>query len=86
LGNLGRNVLRGPGLVDTDMSLVKETRIPKISEQFGIQFRAEFFNALNHPNFGLPNVTFGSPAFGTISSINASAPARIIQLALKLYF
>jgi hypothetical protein len=84
-GNTARTLpdVRAPGIVDFDLSGVKNT---KIRERYTIQFRAEFFNAFNHANFGLPNVTFGSPAFGTISSINASAPARIIQLALKLYF
>jgi hypothetical protein len=53
-GNVGRNVLRGPGLADGDVSLSKET---KLSERFNLTFRAEFFNVLNHANFGLPNYT-----------------------------
>jgi hypothetical protein len=84
-GNTARTLpnVRAPGIADFDLSGVKNSRI---KERYNIQFRAEFFNAFNHPNFFLPNVTFGSPGFGTISSINPSAPARIIQLALKLYF
>lgn len=61
-------------------------RDTKFKERYTLRFRAELFIALNHPGFGLPNTTFGGPAFGVISSINASAPARIVQLALKLYF
>jgi hypothetical protein len=84
-GNTARTLpdVRAPGIVDLDLSGVKNT---KIKERYSLQFRAEFFNALNHPNFFLPNVTYGAPGFGTISSINPSAPARIVQLALKLYF
>jgi hypothetical protein len=84
-GNTSRTLpdVRAPGIVDFDLSGVKNT---KIKERFNLQFRAEFFNAFNHPNFFIPNVTFGSPGFGTINSINPSAPARIIQMALKLYY
>jgi hypothetical protein len=84
-GNTARTLpdVRAPGIADLDISAIKDT---KFKERFTLQFRAEFFNSLNHPNFGLPNTTFGSPGFGTISSISASAPARIIQLALKMYF
>src|SRR5438067_3602076 len=51
LGTLGRNTLIGPAFANLDSSLSKNT---KITEQFAIQFRAEFFNILNHPNFGAP--------------------------------
>jgi hypothetical protein len=50
-GNLGRNVLRGPGYVNLDFSINKET---KINEDLTVQFRAETFNTLNHPNYALP--------------------------------
>src|SRR5881296_137580 len=54
LGNAGRNSIVGPGLFNLDFSLYKNFAVPKISESFKVQFRAEFFNVLNHPNFGPP--------------------------------
>jgi hypothetical protein len=56
LGNAGRNTLIGPGLAVVDFAVLKDTRIPKISEAFRVQFRAEFFNLFNHPQFGQPNI------------------------------
>ena len=55
LGNLGRDTLVGPGFTNFDFALLKTTSIPKISESFAVQFRAEFFDLFNHPNFNLPN-------------------------------
>jgi hypothetical protein len=64
-----------------DFSMIKNTQL---AERFSLQFRAEFFNLFNTPQFGPPNTSFGAGPFGTVSSqINA---ARIIQLALKLQF
>ena len=57
LGNVGRNVLRGPGLQNVDISLNKDTQAKFLGEQGAVQFRAEFFNILNHPNFAPPNGT-----------------------------
>jgi len=54
LGNAGRNSIVGPGLANIDLSLYKNFAVPKISESFKVQFRAEFFNAFNHPSFGAP--------------------------------
>jgi hypothetical protein len=61
LGNTHRNQLYGPGLKTVDMSLFKNNKIPRISETFNVQFRAEFFNILNHTNFLSPGFlhTFG---------------------------
>jgi hypothetical protein len=53
-GNLGRNTVIGPGLVNVDFSVVKNTKVPKISENFNVQFRTEFFNVFNHANFAPP--------------------------------
>jgi len=83
-GNLGRDTLIGPGLATWDLSLLKDTRI---HERLNLQFRAEFFNILNHANFNTPNlVTFTptgvSPTAGVITS--TSTTARQIQFALKL--
>jgi Carboxypeptidase regulatory-like domain/TonB dependent receptor-like, beta-barrel len=78
-GNSGVGILRGPGAVNLDFNLAKDFRV---TENFGMQFRGEFFNALNHANFGVPGVTLGA-GFGQIVS---AADARIIQFALKLKF
>jgi hypothetical protein len=79
-GNAGRNILTGPGYANVNASVVKNTAL---SERVNLQFRAEAFNLLNHPNFDLPDAFFGSPTFGKIQS--AQSPRRI-QLGLKLLF
>jgi len=79
-GNAGRNVVWGPGLQDFDVALQKEMTV---REGIDLQFRAEAYNALNHPNFDVPNRLFGSPTFGQISS---AENARQLQFALKLIF
>lgn len=81
-GNVGRFISRprGPGLQNWDIGISK---FFQVQERFRIQFRAELFNAFNHPNFFLPNTTFGDPRFGRL---NQTFPARDIQLALKLTF
>jgi hypothetical protein len=56
LGNAGRNTIIGPGLAVVDFAVLKDTRVPRISEVFRVQFRAEFFNLFNHPQFGQPNI------------------------------
>ena len=96
-GNLGRNSIIGPGLINFDFSVVKNNYIPKISESFNIQFRAELFNALNRANFAPPALAANQgggplqiissvgqpvPGFGRITA--TQTPARIIQLALKV--
>ena len=82
-GNTGRLLpyLRGPGAVQLDVSLFKE--IP-IYERLHMQFRAEVFNVLNHPQFDNPNTVIGSPQAGVISN-QVNSP-RDMQLALKLLF
>jgi hypothetical protein len=81
-GNVSRTLpdVRGPGIVNFDLSLIKNTRI---RERFNVQFRAEAFNAFNDTNFGLPGTAIGSPAAGVISSASDS---RIVQFGLKLSF
>ena len=80
-GNGGRNILRGPHRTNIDCSIFK---IASITERYKVQFRAEFFNALNHPQFNLPNSTIGSASAGIISSTVGSP--RDIQLSLRLSF
>jgi hypothetical protein len=83
-GNLGRDTLLGPGLATWDLSFLKD--IP-VRERFRLQFRAEWFNVLNRPNFNTPNaVVFTpsgvSPTAGLITSTSTSS--RQTQFALKL--
>jgi len=59
LGNAGRNSIYGPKLFNLDFSVYKNFPVKKISETSSVQFRAEFFNILNHPNFGPPLPFFG---------------------------
>jgi hypothetical protein len=77
-GNSGRNILYGPGQMQTDLGLFKNFRI---REPLQLQFRAELFNAFNRVNLGSPNNLLTSPIFGKISS---AGDARIVQFGLKL--
>ncbi len=79
-GNVGRNILDGPGLRAVNVSLLKNTAV---GERLAFQFRAEFFNALNRANFNLPDKFLGSPTFGQV--VSAQDPRRI-QFGMKLLF
>ncbi len=82
-GNSGYNVLIGPGFVNMDLGVRK---IFAITERHSLEFRGEFYNTFNHPNFGLPNgdIDAGPGSSGTITSLTGSN--RKIQLALKYRF
>jgi hypothetical protein len=91
-GDAGRNIVTGPGFNNIDFALMKQT---KITESVGLQFRAEFFNIFNHPNFALPNSVFSSPSFGALFETPdvaqnnvglGSGGPRLIQFGLKLSF
>ncbi|MGA7853228.1 MAG: TonB-dependent receptor, partial [Candidatus Acidiferrales bacterium] len=90
IGNAGRNSLIGPGLSNLDLSLVKNNLIKRISESFNIQFRAEFFNLLNHTNFSPPvvnNTLFGASGVPITSAgliTTTSTSSRQVQFALKI--
>ena len=98
LGNVSRGLLRGPGLDNVDFSINKDTRLPFLGEQGKLEFRAEIFNILNHPNFAMPNGTVFSGTttdYGPYSEApSASAgvitatvtTSRQIQFALKIIF
>jgi outer membrane receptor protein involved in Fe transport len=79
-GTAGRNIVQGPGYVNWDFSALKNFKLTE-SKQF--QFRAEFFNILNHTNFRLPDGDISSPNFG---KIQAAREPRVIQLALKFLY
>lgn len=79
-GTSGKGILRAPGVFDTDLGLLKNT---KINERFNTQFRAEFFNAFNNVNFSGPSSSLASSSFGRITS---AGDPRILQFALKLIF
>ena len=89
LGNEGRNTLTGPGLVGLDISLSKNIPIPRISEAFKTQFRADFFNIINHANFTSPNDnraimdSLGNPIpfAGAITLTNTTS--RQLQFSVK---
>lgn len=94
LGNTRRNQFYGPGQTTVDFSIFKNTRIPAISETFNVQFRAEFFNILNHTNFlspgflntfGQNNSVFDFDGSTLPTALNQTATtSRQIQLGLKL--
>lgn len=79
-GNAGRDILRGPPLVNLDIAAHKSFRI---TERFTAQLRLESFNATNTPALGAPNTQVGSPLFGQITSAGAG---RDNQIGLKLLF
>lgn len=80
-GSLPRNFFRAPSRTNFDFALAKTT--PIIGERLGMEFRAEFFNILNHAEFGSPNTTRTSSLFGQITT---TADPRIIQFALRVVF
>jgi hypothetical protein len=79
-GNAGRDAFRAPGLEQWDLGVNKNFRV---TEKTSVQFRSEFFNVLNHTNFGIPTAISTSAAFGTIRT---TYPSRQIQFALKFIF
>jgi hypothetical protein len=80
-GNSGRNILRGPGRVNLDWSMFKDF---VASERWRVQYRAEFFNLTNTPQFDLPNASIGNPAAGRITS--TIGPNRQVQMGLRVSF
>ena len=96
LGNSGRNQLNGPGLINFDVSLFKNMKFKRVSENFSVQFRVEFFNVFNHPNFSPPvdnTAVFDStgaslaapPGNGGAGQITSTVTtSRQMQLALKV--
>ena len=94
-GNVGRNALVGPGLMNLDFLVSKNNYIKRISESFNVQFRAEFFNILNHANFNVPDLGSGNTnMLNGDGSVNGGAglltqtttDPREIQFAIKIIF
>ncbi|HEX4748698.1 MAG TPA: carboxypeptidase regulatory-like domain-containing protein [Bryobacteraceae bacterium] len=91
-GDSGRNIVTGPGFHDLDFSIIKNTHF---SERANLQFRAEFFNVLNHPNFALPSNVESAANFGALYETPdvaqnnvglGSGGPRLIQFGLKFLF
>jgi hypothetical protein len=79
-GNVGRNTISGPGNVTIDFSIFKNF---PINERARFQFRTEFFNLINHPNFRSPSTTYDGSNPGELT---AAGTSRQIQFAIKLLF
>jgi len=93
LGDAGRNVGIGPGLIDLDTSLFKNSRLHFLSEDVTLQWRAEIFNVINHPNYSPPTATatqLFTQALAPITSAgtltSTVTTSRQIQFALKVTF
>ena len=89
-GTAGRNILDGPGTKQIDLSLIKNFQV---TERVRLQFRAEFFNAFNTPQFNNPRgagVRVGAGAMGRITRAGSEPTLqrtqRQVQMALKLFF
>jgi hypothetical protein len=83
-GNSGTGIVDGPGQANLDLALSKTTIVNWPIEKSSLQFRAEFFNMLNHPQFANPDSNFTSATFGVMSS--TAVNPRVIQLALQFAF
>ena len=82
-GNSATGIVNGPGQANLDLALSRNFMLNWPVES-SLQFRAEFFNALNHAQFAAPDTNFSSPTFGLISS--TAVNARVVQLAVRLAF
>jgi hypothetical protein len=86
-GNLGRNVVIGPGFYNVDVALIKNTRI---RDRMNLQIRADAFDLLNQTNFGQPVSTVGTSTFGLLTNTRFptgdSGSSRQMQVAMKLVF
>ena len=85
-GNVGRNTMRGPGVVNLDLSLF---RTFKLTERFDLQFRAEMFNLSNTPHFGSPDVDANSDSFGQVTETDTDwglGRSREFRFGLRLGF
>jgi len=79
-GNAGRDIMHGPGTIQWDMSM---TRRFSFNERYKLEVRADFFNIMNHANWGNPATGLTSSTFGQITSFGAP---RLIQMNMKFFF
>lgn len=84
IGNAGRGLFFGPGLINFDLNLGKRFATPFAGERSNLEFRAEFYNITNTPYFANPNTTLGQATFGRITAVSGSP--RTSQMALKFNF
>src|SRR4030095_12375778 len=85
-GNAGRNLLRSDGLKNFALGLSRSFRF---TEEVALQFRTEFFNLANHPNFGIPNQSAASGSFGSVQRAafkSQTGAQRQIQFGAKIVF
>jgi hypothetical protein len=88
IGNVGRNILAGPGVINLDASLA---RTFSIRERYKLQFRMDSFNFSNTPHYDNPNTTFGSSTFGQVTTAggnygNGHGDPRQFEVSLKLSY
>jgi hypothetical protein len=79
-----RDTLRGPHFSNLDLAVSKN--FPLFNERYKLQFRAEAYNAFNHPNFGIPDTGVTSGRFGVITGLAGLEPSRVMQFALRFDF
>jgi hypothetical protein len=84
-GDASRTIpnIMGPRLINADVALYKEF---VIKERYKLALRGEAFNLFNRPDFGNPNLSVGTPAFGTISSLLVNPLPRNVQLSMRVTF
>ena len=83
-GNTGRSIVVGPSQANWDAAFTKRLHAGGLSDQGAVEFRAEFFNAFNTPQFSNPGTNTQAASFGKITS--SSVTPRLIQFALKYRF
>jgi hypothetical protein len=83
-GNSSTGIVNGPGQSNLDLGIMRSVAVRWPREGSTLQLRAEFFNALNHPQFSNPNATYSTSTFGVISS--TSVNPRVGQVAVKMIF